>query len=312
MTESRADFSVVICAYADERWDELCSAVESVRAQSTPARECLVVIDNNPRLLERARVEFQECQVIGNAWQRGLSHARNTGVQAASGAIVAFLDDDARAAPDWLKRLAAGYCDANVIGVGGSIVPLWLLGRPSWFPEEFDWVVGCSYRGLPTRTAVIRNLIGANMSFRREVFSAIGGFRSTIGRVGTRPVGCEETELCIRALKHFPGRVFLYEPEAQVVHLVPPSRARWSYFRSRSHGEGRSKAAVSRLVGSRDGLSSERSYVLHTLPQGVARGVNEALGGRGMSGLTRAGAILAGLTFTSVGYVGGLISRGQA
>ena len=41
-------------------------------------------------------------------------------------------------------------------------------GRPRWFPPEFDWVVGCSYTGLPETVAPVRNLIGAAMSFRRQ------------------------------------------------------------------------------------------------------------------------------------------------
>ena len=62
-------------------------------------------------------------------------------------------------------------------------------------PREFNWVVGCTHRGMPSTTAPVRNLIGCNMSFRREVFSRIGGFRDQIGRVGARPSGCDETEL---------------------------------------------------------------------------------------------------------------------
>ncbi len=309
MTESPADFSVVICTYSDERWNELLRAVASVRAQSVRPRQCIVVVDNNPGLLERARAEFREFLVIGNAGPRGLSHARNSGLAAAQGRIVAFLDDDAAAAPDWLERLAAGYHDPRVIGVGGSIIPEWQFERPRWFPDEFDWVVGCTYRGLPARTAAVRNLIGANMSFRREVFVAVGGFRSEIGRVGTLPVGCEETEFCIRAQKRFPGSTFLYEPGARVAHAVPPNRATWSYFRRRSLGEGRSKAVVSRLVGPGDALSTERGYILRTLPRGVARGVSDAFRDDA-SGLARAGAIVAGLTITALGYAGGLLKRG--
>ena len=123
--------------------------------------------------------------VTDNQQQQGLSGARNAGVAVAGGEVVAFLDDDATAAPDWLERLAAGYADPDVLGVGGAIEPVWSTSRPRCFPEEFDWVVGCTYRGLPQTPAPVRNLIGANMSFRRTVLNTIGGFRCDIGRIGS-------------------------------------------------------------------------------------------------------------------------------
>jgi hypothetical protein len=85
---------------------------------------------------------------------------------------------------------------------------------------------------------------------------------------------------------------------------VPAARARWGYFRSRCYNEGRSKALVARLVGAHDGLATERSYTLRTLPQGVAGGLADALGGDG-AGLLRAGAIIAGLLITAAGYLAG-------
>nr|MBA2451868.1 glycosyltransferase [Chloroflexia bacterium] len=242
---------------------------------------------------------------------QGLAGARNCGVRAARGDIIAFLDDDAIAAADWLSRLSAGYDNPSVNGVGGAIEPLWSSGRPTWFPQEFDWVVGCTYRGLPETAAPVRNLIGANMSFRRKVFEIAGGFRSGIGRVGAQPSGCEETELCIRASQLVPGTVFMYEPSARVYHRVPSNRATWDYYRRRCHAEGRSKVLVATLVGAGDGLASERAYTFATLPQGVARGVGAALMGSGWAGFTRAGAIVAGLMITTAGYLTGHISAGS-
>ncbi len=77
-------------------------------------------------------------------------------------------------------------------------------------PEEFYWVVSANYRGMPPSGAHVRNLLGGNMSFRREQFDVVGGFRSDIGRgAGKRPLGCEETEFCIRLspvlTRHHPG-----------------------------------------------------------------------------------------------------------
>lgn len=302
------DLSVIICAYTEERWPDLVAAVDSLGRQSLPPREVVVVIDHNPALLARARAAFPSAVVLANSQHPGLSGARNCGVAATHGAIVAFLDDDAVALPDWAAQLLAGYADPQVVGVGGAIEPLWQHRRPGWFPTEFDWVVGCTYRGAPTNTALVRNLIGANMSFRREVFAAVGQFRSAIGRVGAHPVGCEETELCIRIRQHWPERILLHRPEARVLHRVPAARGRWRYFRARCYGEGISKALVRQFVGARDGLSSERAYTLRTLPRGVARGLADTLGGD-PHGLLRAGAIVAGLAITTAGFVRGAVAQ---
>jgi hypothetical protein len=214
------------------------------------------------------------------------------------------MDEDAIAAPDWLAQLQNGYRDPDVIGVGGSILPMWLGGRPAWFPEEFNWVVGCTYRGMPESAAPVRNLIGCNMSFRRDVFTVVGGFRSGIGRVGAHPVGCEETELCIRAARAFDGAHFLYQPLARVQHRVPANRATWRYFRTRCYFEGRSKALVTALQGNRAGLATERAYTQKTLPLGVWQGIQSGFKGE-PAGLARSAAIVAGLAITTAGYLTG-------
>lgn len=299
--------SVVICAYTEARWDELIASVKSVQQQTTPPLEIIVAIDHNRALLERVRAEIPGVVAVENNEPRGLSGARNSGIAAARGDVIAFLDEDSTAAPDWLARLSAGYTD-QVAGVGGAIEPVWLDGKPRWFPIEFDWVVGCTYLGMPETTTRVRNLIGCNMSFRRELFQQIGGFTSGIGRVGTRPVGCEETEFCIRANQHSPQSVLRYEPHARVYHRVPPSRATWNYFRSRCYAEGLSKALVSRRVGKKDGLASERKYTFQVLPRGVIRGMTDTLLRRDLFGLARAGAIVAGLALTTAGFLIGTVS----
>jgi glycosyltransferase involved in cell wall biosynthesis/GT2 family glycosyltransferase len=304
------DVSVIICAYTEIRWNELCAAVESVRGQTCPPKEIILVIDHNPALCERARRQFLRETVIENQEGKGLSGARNSGIAIASGQVIAFMDEDAAAEPDWLERLLQGYSDPFVCGVGGAIQPHWLMQPPGWFPDEFNWVIGCTYKGMPEQPAPVRNLIGANMSFERKVFGAHGGFQSGLGRVGSLPMGCEETEFCIRVQQRRPGQKFLYEPDALVRHRVPGKRGTWRYFASRCFSEGISKAAVSRLVGGRDGLASERAYTWHTLPAGMLRGVLDGLRGHA-AGFGRAAAILGGLVITGMGYMWGQLSNGR-
>jgi hypothetical protein len=162
---------------------------------------------------------------------------------------------------------------------------------------------------MPQTIAQIRNPVGANMIFRREVFDRVGSFRSEVGRVGTQPIGCEETELCIRARQHWPQGFFLYQPQASVSHRVPSKRATWRYFRSRCYAEGLSKAVVTRCVGAKDSLSSERTYTLRTLPLGVLRGFTNALLHHDLVGFLQAGAIIAGLMITTAGYLKGCMAQ---
>lgn len=307
--------SVVICVYTEDRWDDIRAAVESVRAQRRPAHELILVVDHNPDLHLRLKREYPDATVVENAHERGLSGGKNTGTEAATGDVVAYLDDDAVADPGWLEAFAPDFADPAVAGVGGLTRPLWAAGRrPRWFPEEFDWTVGCTYRGMPVERAPIRNVMGGNAAFRREVVGAVGGFSTQIGRNvqenvqgrKSRPLGCEETEFCIRLSQRRPGSVMLFEPGAAIGHKVPAARATFAYFRSRCYAEGLSKALVTSSVGAGDGLSSERGYTFRTLPLGVLRGVGAALRGD-LAGLGRAAAIVTGLTWTTWGYVVGTI-----
>jgi hypothetical protein len=100
----------------------------------------------------------------------------------------------------------------------------------------------------------------------------------------------------------------MYEPRAMIYHHIPARRANFAYFRSRCYSEGISKALVVELVGGSDGLSSERGYTFKTLPRGVLRGLTDALRGD-LSGLGRAGAIVLGLGFTTLGYIVGTFKR---
>jgi len=300
-------FSVIICAHTLKRWDDLIEAVASIEGQDTPAHQLILVIDHNPEMYEKAKTQFPNADVIENQNPHGLNGARNSGVAQATGSIIAFLDDDAIAEPDWIRQLQAGYSDEKVLGVGGKINPQWLSGRPRWFPDEFLWVVGCTYKGTSETAAPVRNLIGCNMSYQREIVLSVGGFRSGIGHVGGRPQGDDETELCIRIHQAMPGSTLLYNPEAQVSHKVPAERTKVSYYRWRCYLEGRSKALLSTLLGANDGLSSERSYTVKTLPMGFLRGIGHTVFKFDPYGILRSGAIAAGFSITTFAYIQGTI-----
>ncbi|MGA9313143.1 MAG: glycosyltransferase [Solirubrobacteraceae bacterium] len=311
-SDSSLEVSVVICAYTEQRWDELLAAVRSVQGQSVAASEIIIVIDNNPALLARVREALPDVIAEENSGGRGAGQARNRAVGLASGSIIAFLDDDAVATPEWIERAKAAFENPQVIGVGGTIEPIWEEGRPRWMAEEFYWTLGCTYPGLPTEPAPIRNLIAANMFVRREAFLELGGFRAGFGKTGTRS-GTEETDLCIRANQRWLESVWLHDPRVAVRHRVSGSRSRLSYFISRCYDEGIAKASIVEFVGGRDGLAAERFYTARILPRGFVRGLTAGLRGDA-AGLARSASIVAGLTATVAGYLVGEVAlrRGSA
>lgn len=322
VSQTAQDISVIICAFTEERWSDLVAAVESARQQTVQPREIIIVIDYNTVLLKQVQEHLVDVIAIENRQGKGASGARNSGVAVAHGEVLAFLDDDAIAEPNWLESLAECYADPKVVGVGGEIKPLWLGARPYWFPEEFNWVVGCTYRGMPTKNAPVRNIIGANMSVRRSVLTAIGGFRTSFGNNKGKSIthsplkwlqhhaGDEETELCIRAAQHWLEGIWLYTPTASVKHHVPAKRTCWRYFLWRCYDEGLGKAQVVKLHGGKRGLSSERIYTFKVLPQGAIHGLSDALIHQDLSGLARAGAIASGLVATIIGFfVGSFFSK---
>jgi GT2 family glycosyltransferase len=300
--------SVVVCAFSEQRWDELCAAIASLEQQSLVPQDVVLVIDHNDRLFERALGAFERVRITRNTAEKGLSGARNTGTETARGSIILFLDDDATADRHWVEHMVAPLEDPDIIGVGGFVLPAWEGDvAPPWLPEEFYWVVGCSYRGLPAHRAQIRNPIGATMAFRASSLLACGGFASALGRVGDKPVGCEETDLSLRIAAAQPQSRVILARDAVVHHRVPRQRQTASYFLRRCYWEGVSKAVLARRLGERaaQGLSDERTHALRTLPQGMLLAVAEAWKRRSPALALRAGSIPIGFVVTAAGYVAG-------
>ena len=293
--------SVIIPACSMDRWDGLRDAVASVRAQTVEVLETVVVIDHNPGLMAKAAGELPGVKVIANAGIRGASGARNAGAAASRGEMLAFLDDDAIASPNWLESLLQHFKDPKVVGAGGRLEPLWKTRRPRWFPQEFDWALGCSYMGMPESATVVRNVFSNAMAIRRQAFDAVSGFRDDFGKIGSwsRP---EDTDLCLRTAGCDGGGTWIYEPNAIVRHQVPAERTTLSYFLRRCYYEGQGKATLASLNGTSKSISAERQYARYVLPHGIVRGLRETARGDS-SGVARSFAIIAGTSFAIVGFL---------
>jgi GT2 family glycosyltransferase len=305
-------FSIIICAYTLDRWEDLCEAIASARAQEPPVKEVILVCDHNSELQSKAEAAFPDVTVIANAEKRGISGARNSGIVAASGEILGFLDDDVQADKKWAANLGAEFESPDIFAVFPLAEPQWEGHQPSWFPDEFLWAVGCSYRGLPRLRTEVRNIIGGACLYRRDLFERAGCFNRWLNRTDSKvPISNEETEICIRASQLVNRAKFVFQPSITVRHKVPRRRQTWSYFTLRCYAEGLSKAYLVGLAGAKIGLSSERRYVLRTLPAGFARGIGDAIFRFDMSGLGRAFAILWGLSCACAGYARGRLLSPQ-
>jgi len=298
---NRPTVSVVICAFREDRWLQLKKSVASVEAQTSPPIEVIVCIDHNEQLLWKSEEYFGKGRperalkliVLANKYNGRLGSARNTGAEFASGEVVAFLDDDAAAAADWLERLIAPYDDERVGAVGGKPLPVFEVRRPCWFPHEFDWVFGCAYRGLPMARAPSRRLIGANMSARRSALREVGGFHTDHQ---------DDMDMCQRIAYAQLG--VLYEPLAVVHHFVPAARTTWHYFWRKCYLANQGKVEVLVNMQEAASLRAELAFVTRTLTLGVLAEIGHVIRGD-LCGLARIGAMIAGIAIAGIGHLSG-------
>ena len=237
----------------------------------------------------------------------GLSGTRNHAINIATGDIIAFMDDDAVAKEDWLRQLAVHYIDSNVQAAGGKIIPLWEPRRPFWFPEELDWTVGGSHKGMTDVPGPVRNLWGGNMSFRKELFHQVGLFNTQLGRKGLSGEG-EDTEFCMRIKASLAGAIILYEPKAIVYHRVHKHRASLKYVIRRSFDGGSSLAKVKKVQRTKSniGASPERKYLRYLLTASLLGRLKHFYRLRNIAQLS---VIVLGVTAWSCGYTINLAKR---
>ncbi|MCP4937422.1 MAG: glycosyltransferase family 2 protein [bacterium] len=247
MTDPSIRISAVICT--SNRSAVLPSAIDSLLRQeiSNVAYEILVV--DNASTDETANVvqqylEHNRAVSIRYLFEplTGLSRARNLAVAESQGDIIAFLDDDAIADHHWLAALLDVY-DTNPAAwaVGGKVKPVWEAPRPIWMTDDIVAHLAILDLGdelLPVSPP--RYLVGANCSFRRQVFKEVGLFETNLGRYGTQLLDGEEAELLARIREH--GGLVLYAPHVIVGHRIQADRTIRRYFINYAYQAGRSRA----------------------------------------------------------------------
>ena len=295
--------SVIIAAHTFQRCESLTQAVASAKEQEPRPHEVVVVVDNNADLYEWVRTRLPGVVAVDHRGPKGASATRNSGARAAQGSILAFLDDDAVARPGWLRTwCTAGSTSCSRRGrLRGA--PYGLGQYPTRMQEEFLWVVGASYRGMPLTAGPIRNVWSENMAVSRADFLKIDGFREGFGKSGLEPRGGEDTDFCIRLASAIKDGRWWYEPSARVGHSVPPGRSTLRFFMVRCYNEGQTKADMATMLGAHEGLQDERRHAVKTLPAGMTRELRQAITRKELIAAQRASAIGVGLCAASLGYV---------
>jgi len=300
--------SVIISTYTPARFDYVLDCVESLKRQTLPPKEIILVLDPNETLLEfyASRLPCDVKIVISDGV--GLSNARNAGVKNSEGEIIAFVDDDAIANENWLENLARNYDDPYVAGVGGLVEPIWESSRPGRFPEELNWIVGCSYKGAPKCKTYVRNPIGCNMSFRTDIFDKIGYFKTDIGRTAKKLISGEETEFSIRILEKCSMSRIVYDPSAIVYHRVPRARVNLKYLMQRSFYGGFSIALILNSMRSNkmNVLSVEDRYLKYLLKVSIPSRLKRI---HNIENILQLSALLTSLFLVLVGYLLGRLSK---
>jgi glycosyltransferase involved in cell wall biosynthesis len=227
MATEAADLTVVICTR--DRPDGLRAALNSLRRQTDSAFD-VVVVDNNPGTRDSAKVVDEvglpRCEYVVEP-RPGLSRARNRGLQSVRTELVAWMDDDETADPNWARAVKQGFAhESRPAALCGVMLPAELeydaqvrFEQYGGFNKGRGMAPEVLRAGTPSVTSPLYPLpafgAGGNMAFRTQPLLGMGGFDPCLG-AGTRTHGCEETRALSLVLSA--GDAVLHWPAAIMWH----------------------------------------------------------------------------------------------
>ena len=254
---SPIQIAAIICTHNRDSY--LGAAIDSLLRQDYDNYEILVIdnasVDRTKEVVESRlndpRLQYYYEPVLG------LSVARNRGAKETNAPILAYLDDDAEASPQWLKVIAEAYQNNQQLAIaGGKVTLIWPEGitHPKWISPDMTGSLGAYDLGEEVVYIGNSNLTprGLNYSLRRTFLEEIGGFDPNLGRRGKNLLSNEELYMTELALTK--GWQVAYLPNALVAHNVAPERTRPDWFLSRSWWQGVSECYREEVAG-RTGLN---------------------------------------------------------
>lgn len=189
--------SIVICTY--NRAEYLIRCIESLKKLNYPDYEIIVVNGPSTDATERLLHQYPDVSVVRQESLNGLSFARNLGIRAAKGHIIAFIDDDAVADDQWLGSLVTAYTDDTVGGAGGPVFDI----TGNWYQFKNGYI---SKEGIPSfinehdpgyndpKGNYLNYIMGTNASFRKEILVKVGLFDENYRYY------LDETDVCVKTI----------------------------------------------------------------------------------------------------------------
>lgn len=237
--------SAIICTF--KRPDYLRHALRSLCEQSLPREQYEIIVVDNAVEAETQQIvkDFDDGRVnlrYVTESKVGLSRARNTGLKAAAGRYIAYMDDDARADKHWLEALVNAFEQVSPVpaAIGGRVWLDWQGEKPSWVPEQHLSLYTYVDHGSDAHS--LENgeyLVGANLAFEKDALLSVGGFDPNLGRQGAVLLSGEEAAIIAQLQERERG--VYYAPAAVVWHSVDQSRKRPSWLLRRLFWDGASQ-----------------------------------------------------------------------
>jgi glucosyl-dolichyl phosphate glucuronosyltransferase len=243
--------SVIVCTM--RRAGMLRRTLESLLDQSAPPSAYeIVVVDNDPdddtrRVVDELRAGSGAHVEYLPEPAPGLSRARNRGIRAVRGDIVAFIDDDATAAPTWIAALVEAFsAPEGPDAAGGPVVAAEPFEQPSWLPDRLLSHLSVVDHGDREKRLRFPHLpFGTNMAFRRSILDGVGLFDTRLGRIGPASFRTsEETDLFMRI--ETSGAEIRYLPGLLVHHTIAPERLSRPWILRQTANIGVAEALIER------------------------------------------------------------------
>jgi len=247
----------------------LVECIESIIANDYAHYEIIIVDqssndDTHRRITEKFVKKSNVIYVRSNI--KCSSNARNEGWRQAKGEIIAFTDDDATVSAGWLKAFASAFNrENNRVGmIGGCVIPVFDIPRPSWLPPEKDYLLPSFDAGDKMRVFPKESLpMSVNFALRREALEKTGGFDTRLGLKSNSKnpyIGGEDSFLAMRVKEE--QYLITYQPHAIVYHPIIAKRLTRSFFLKRNFREGVTAIALenTRKTTSDRELSSHISW----------------------------------------------------
>lgn len=251
--------SVSACICSHNRTHYLRDCLESLRNQSVgPDAFEIIVVDSNSSAAAAAEMrrlvdDIPNARLI-RVEEVGLSRARNAGAAAAQGDYVAYIDDDAKAAPDWIEQIMRVVQEQPMrpAVLSGRALPIWEAPLPDWWPDSLrgiltitEWV-GCGeYRTSEVPAGL--GPYGANLIVERAALLAVSGFAEDLGRRGGMLLSDEDVHLAWKLQDS--GRSARHDSRITVHHSIQAQRLTPAWLLQRLYWQGASSVLTRLMLG---------------------------------------------------------------